>query len=231
MAMRHMEFKSFKLDIKTIDDTGSFSGYLSVFDNVDLGYDRVRRGAFKKTLSETAVFPLLYVHNGQKIPVGDFSGQEDNIGLLIKGQLYLSDFEGKPIQEPRQLHVAMKRRAVTGLSIGYNTIKESQDGKVRDLLELRLYEGSVVPWPMNDLARIDSVKSVISDVRQINAELITEEQKADIVRLIESLKALLPHEPPVLDTPKAKEPPEDSIADEVIREAKEWRDCLVTLLQ
>jgi HK97 family phage prohead protease len=204
-----LEFKSFKFEIKTVDDAGAFEGYLAVFNNVDAGKDRIRKGAFTKTLAEHAVFPLLYVHKGMNIPVGDFSAQEDNFGLLLKGQLYLSDFEGQPLPEPRQLHMAMKRKAVTGLSIGYETIKAGRDGDVRDLLELRLGEGSVVPWPMNDLARISSVKGLVGTLSE-----------SQVRELIESLKALLPAEPPDTGTPAASEPPSDSDLTPYIEAAK-----------
>jgi len=157
---KEIEFKAFRFSVKEITDDGEFTGYLSVFDNVDLGKDRVRHGAFKKTLAENHVFPLFYVHNSAKIPAGDFTAEEDQRGLKMNGKLYLSDFEGKPLMEPRQLHMAMKRKAVTGLSMGYETIKENTgtDG-VRDLSEVRLFEGSVCPWPMNTEARVTDIKS------------------------------------------------------------------------
>jgi HK97 family phage prohead protease len=71
---------------------------------------------------------------------------------------------------------------VTGLSIGYEAIKfefEKEDNKpswelTRHISELKLFEVSVVAWPMNDEARIDTatVKSLIdaAKVRDLTAE-------------------------------------------------------------
>jgi len=217
-----METKTFKFEAKSIQDDGAFSGYLAVFGNVDKGGDRIRQGAFTKTLLEREVFPLFYVHQGQKIPVGDFRGTQDNFGLKVDGQLYISDFEGKPLQEPRQLHVAMKRRSVTGMSIGFDTLKADKgkdaQGPVRDLLEVKLYEGSVVPWPMNERAQVLEVKSA-EDAKKAIAETLAEiiswkdacaqlddGQKKLIGDAIASLEALSQPEPPG-GTP-GEEPPD-----------------------
>ena len=42
--------------------------------------------------------------------------------------------------------------AIGGLSIGYRTIREQLVGKTRQLLELALYEVSLVTIPMNERA-------------------------------------------------------------------------------
>lgn len=157
-----METKVFKLEVKSLQDDGSFEGYLAVNENIDSGRDRLHYGAFTKTLLERETYPLYHMHRHEKIPSGDFRATEDSIGLKVKGQIYINDFEGKPLSEPRQLHMAMKRRAVTGMSMGFDPIKtgEGKDaqGRIRELLEVKLYEGSIVPWPMNYEAQIIDVK-------------------------------------------------------------------------
>jgi HK97 family phage prohead protease len=154
-----IETKAFKFSLKSISEFGDFEGYLAVFNNIDLGNDRIKPGAFEKSLGEKKIFPLFYCHQSiSDLPVGDFSAEEDDRGLKVRGRLYLNDAEGLAIERPRQLHVALKRRAVTGLSIGYKTIKDKIENGVRDLLEVRLDEGSVVPWPMNELAVVTEVK-------------------------------------------------------------------------
>jgi hypothetical protein len=55
--------------------------------------------------------------------------------------------------------------AIGGLSIGYKTIREQIVGKTRQLLELALYEVSLVTIPMNERAVITSVKSFVEDGR------------------------------------------------------------------
>ncbi len=68
------ERKSFTLQVKTFDDAaGRITGYLSTFDNIDEGGDRVRHGAFKRTLAykyayktknnKRYLMPLLWQHD------------------------------------------------------------------------------------------------------------------------------------------------------------------------
>jgi hypothetical protein len=53
----------------------------------------------------------------------------------------------------------MKRKAIGGLSIGYRETDTDQDGAVRILKKLDLYEISPVSFPANRRARIEAVKS------------------------------------------------------------------------
>jgi HK97 family phage prohead protease len=50
------------------------------------------------------------------------------------------------------------------MSFGFETLQSSMDGDVRQLKEPRLWEISVVTFPMNESATISSVKSLsVSD--------------------------------------------------------------------
>lgn len=212
-----METKSFKFEVKSVQDDGSFSGYAAVFGNVDNGNDRIQKGAFTKTLMERKQFPLYYAHNGMKIPVGDVCAEQDDFGLKVDGMLYLNDFEGKPLQEPRQLHMSMKRKVVNGMSIGYNAVKKAFEGSIRNLSEIKLFEISVLPWGMNELAQVTDVKSLEGALAGVLA--LCEEQKSGkmfssanlklIQQAAEALNALLKAaEPSEGDTPKGWEPPD-----------------------
>jgi hypothetical protein len=66
------------------------------------------------------------------------------------------------------------------LSIGFETLQSSMDGDVRQLKELRLWEFSVVTFPMNESAQISSVKSlsVSDDEVQMHLKAISRHQKA-----------------------------------------------------
>ena len=46
-----MELKSLVLEVKTINENGTFEGYAAVFGNVDTWGDVITAGAFKKTLA------------------------------------------------------------------------------------------------------------------------------------------------------------------------------------
>jgi len=62
------------------------------------------------------------------------------------------------LPEAKKAYLLIKARIVRGLSIGFDTVKEVLDGGIRRLKELRLYEGSIVTFPMNEAAQITIVK-------------------------------------------------------------------------
>ncbi len=159
------EQKSFNFSIKTTDDElGQISGYLSVFGNVDEGKDRVLPGAFKRTLQNSEkrmttggkkfLFPVLWQHD-QTQPIGGcFAASEDSTGLFVKFQLDLNTQKG------REAYSGYKAGYMDQLSIGYDVVDSGYDAKgVRDLKELRLWEGSAVTFAMNTLATVNGVKS------------------------------------------------------------------------
>lgn len=147
------ERRSGALEIKRLTDEGEFIGLASVFGNVDEGGDVVEPGAFKKTLAERGPeVPILWHHDPTQ-PIGIGRVEETDEGLLVHGKLELA------LDEARKAYIRLKRGLVRGLSIGYKTIKDSIEGGVRRLKELRLYEVSLVTFPMNELARVQQVKS------------------------------------------------------------------------
>ena len=159
---RKMEHKFFPLEVKDFGDTGNLTGYLATFGNVDLGGDIVEAGAFKKTLAERPVNPLLWHHDPSEPAkvVGSFTASEDAKGLFID-----ADFLPDPDSQNMRTKVrALKERGVkVGLSIGYQVIKSAWDKvkgePVRLLKEIRLNEGSLTLFPMNELALVTGVKS------------------------------------------------------------------------
>jgi len=147
-----METKSFgfKLD-KALTEEGEFSGYLSVFNVEDSWGDMVMPGAFKKTLKENDRFPLLNMHNMEEI-LGDFEAEEDKKGLYINAALELG------IAKAKEKYLLLKKKILKGLSIGFKTIKDKWEDKIRQLLEVQLWEGSLVTYGANPEALVDAVK-------------------------------------------------------------------------
>lgn len=154
--------KSIDLDLKSLTDAGRFSGYGSVFGNVDKGGDIVEYGAFGKSLEQWAKsgrsVPTLWQHKTDE-PIGAWSNlTEDKHGLFGDSDLWIDD-----APYARIAHKGMKTKTITGLSIGYRIKRDSYDKKTRitTLHELDLVEISVVTNPMNDAARMTDVKSMI----------------------------------------------------------------------
>lgn len=150
-----MEQRGFKFEVKSIDEQGVFEGYAAVFGNEDLGGDIIEPGAFKKTLQENPRMPILWQHDPRE-PIGvTLEAYEDTHGLRVQGQLNLETSRG------REAYALLKQGALKGLSIGYDTIKEVWEGNIRRLKEIRLWEWSLVTFPMNPQAQVTAVKAVV----------------------------------------------------------------------
>lgn len=161
-----MDTKTFPIRIKSLDDgsDGQFVGYGSVYNNVDLGGDAVMPGAFTKTLqSNGGTFPLLWQHDSRE-PIGTVKATDDSYGLRVQGQLLM----GLPVAQ--KAHQLLKAGIIKGMSIGYDTIRQSPtpDGG-RKLEELKLWEISLATFPMNEQATVTAVKSSLDDPEVLEA--------------------------------------------------------------
>lgn len=150
-----MEKKTFKFEIKELQEDGTFEGYAAIFNNIDSYGDIIEKGAFKKTLSEHAEFPILWSHDPRD-PIGVVSAEEDTHGLKVKGKLALG------VQRAREIYELMKMKAVKGLSIGYDTIQKLIDEVGRHLKEVKLWEVSPCTFQANELAEVTAVKEMES---------------------------------------------------------------------
>ena len=155
-----MNKKDLSFEIKAVSDDGFFSGYASVFDNVDSYGDIVRKGAFVESIGEWEAKgkmpPILWNHDPSD-PIGIYTKmQEDDKGLYVEGRLLIDD-----VPRAKQTHALMKAGVIDGLSIGYR-VKEylyNVDEEVTDLIKLSLREVSIVTFPANPETRIEAVKS------------------------------------------------------------------------
>ena len=149
--------KDFALHVKDVSEEGTFEGYGSIFGNVDSYGEKVMPGAFVESLArhkrEGSNVLMLWNHDSHQ-PIGVWEDlAEDAKGLWGKGRFLLD------IQRAREVHTLAKNKAIGGLSIGYREEDTDQDGAVRLLKKLALYEISPVTFPANRRARIESVKS------------------------------------------------------------------------
>ena len=209
-------------------EAGTFTGYASIFDMVDSYGDSVQKGAFKKTLKEKKKFPLLWVHDNYLVPVGIITGGEDDKGLDVEGHLNLD------IELARDVRSAMKQGSVSGLSIGYNVVKEliDRESGIRQLKEINLWEISLCVFQACPGAVVADVKSAEPGSEGLDAAEGKAELEAELMKFNESLIALQGKAEPPAGTPKeslAGEPPVDSAVED-LRDAKAWRDYLASLL-
>jgi hypothetical protein len=94
---------------------------------------------------------MLWQHNPDS-PIGTLTLLDTPTALKVKGQLLMD------LPDAKKAYILIKAKVIKGLSIGYDTIKDSVENGVRLLKEVRLWEGSIVTFPMNEMAMITSVK-------------------------------------------------------------------------
>jgi uncharacterized protein len=128
-------------------------GYASLFDVEDYVGDTVRPGAFAKSLRKRgpgrlADVRMLFSHkSGTIIGFWDVI-KEDRRGLWVEGRVYGSSPVTQSVIE------YARSGAVDGLSIGFRTLRETRHSpRKRDILEVALFEISVVTFPAQPLAR------------------------------------------------------------------------------
>ena len=157
-----MKHRSIPLRIKSIDETGRFSGYGSVFNVTDSYGEEVVKGAFSRTLDahkSAKTMPKMLWQHDSKEPIGVYTRmEEDDHGLYLEGQILVDAGATE-----RRAHVHMKAGSVDGLSIGFYLAPgglefDSKRG-VALIKDLDLVEVSVVTFPANTEARIADVKS------------------------------------------------------------------------
>jgi len=156
-----MEYQFADFELKEVSEAGHFSGYGSVYNNVDRGGDTIMPGAFKGALEkfQSGKKPkMLWQHDPANV-IGVWDAMKsDDRGLKLEGRL-LTD-----IGKAKEVHALMKAGALDGLSIGYKALdydyETSDNGRVRKLKEIELWEVSVVTFPMNAEATVTDVKQL-----------------------------------------------------------------------
>lgn len=166
-----IEYKTFEFDFKDVaeggknadgNNVGIIEGYASTFGNMDLGFDIMEKGAFKKTLKETkAKWPILADHMPDSHIGYNLEGEEDDKGLYTKSEVNLDVEKGR---EKYSLAKQAKRvGGRMGMSIGFTLVKaepDKENPRIRRIKEVKMWEHSLVTFPMNTRAFVDSAKSI-----------------------------------------------------------------------
>jgi HK97 family phage prohead protease len=147
-------------ELSPVEADGSFHGYASVFGETDLNRDLVLPGAFARSIAKrgTSGIRMLFQHD-PAAPIGVWQEiREDARGLFVRGKLMTEVAKG------REVLALMRAGAIDGLSIGFRTVRGRTDAKsgVRRLMEIDLWEVSVVTFPMLPAARVSAVKAFSS---------------------------------------------------------------------
>lgn len=150
------KFLSFAARDLKAEGSGLVTGRASVYGVVDSYRDVVVPGAFTKTLQEHRGRIVVLSQHDPSVSIGMADLTDRSDGLHCRMQLLVDD-----VQAAREDYARATAGAVTGISIGYETIRDEIDRAlgVRKLLEIRLWEISLVTFPANSAARVTDVKS------------------------------------------------------------------------
>lgn len=138
-----------------MNDSLFIAGYASLFGAADLTGDIVRPGAFAASLMRRGAggVRMLFQHDARE-PVGVWRTiREDARGLYVEGEILSAG--------PRAATALALTRAgaLDGLSIGYKPARMRRGRGGRELLEVDLWEVSIVTFPMLPGARLQVVET------------------------------------------------------------------------
>jgi len=162
-------------DTKALAESGEFSGYASVFGNIDSYGDIVMPGAFNADLDWFMENGAICWQHNWNDPIGKpIEAHEDSVGLFVRGTIV----DTRVGEDVRKL---MLGGVIKKLSIGFHTVEDEAitpaniisflggdldpdelEGAVlwgRALKRLKVYDVSPVTIPANELAAIVAVKS------------------------------------------------------------------------
>lgn len=136
------------------DGTWEVAGYVSTYNNRDLGGDIVLPGAFDKSLSDGRKVKFLYAHDQSQVLGTALSLKSDQHGLFGR-------FRISRTRLGEDVHTLLKDGALDSFSIGFfiDDLAWDDESDSRLLKDINLLESSVVAIPMNPEALVTSVKN------------------------------------------------------------------------
>jgi uncharacterized protein len=158
MNKKELEYKKLITEFKVDEEHGTIEAYVSIFNNVDLGGDKILPGAFAESIAKK--LPVgCWSHNWDEPIAKTLEAREDEKGLYIKAKLI------KGVQRADEAYLLLKEGVITEFSIGFRIQEyswEKEDGKedeIRVIRKIKLYEWSPVLAGMNPDTELIGVKN------------------------------------------------------------------------
>lgn len=153
-----MQFEQKKTP-QVVTPSGVVKGYAAVFGTADQGNDVIMPGAFAKCLRNKAPgdIRMLYQHDAKEV-IGVWQHLQENVhGLYAQGQLITDVVRGAEVA------ALLQHRAIDGLSIGFKATRSRTLPRsgIRELLEVEIWEISVVTFPLHLGARVSKAQPLM----------------------------------------------------------------------
>jgi HK97 family phage prohead protease len=172
--MSNMEVKSYQAEFKAAreGDKGIVTALVSVFNNIDLGGDRMLPGAFTKTIQDWQAkgdpVPVIWSHEWDKPEahigfVDPADLKETELGLEVKMQYDLD----RPFAE--QVFHLQKTRRVTQFSFGYyvtdQQLTKEGNTEIREIKAVDLFEVGPTLLGMNPATQLLEAASALNGIK------------------------------------------------------------------
>lgn len=131
------------------DEGLAIEGYASLWGVADLNGDVVSKGAFNGSVAAAGARGVRMLHQHESRSVIGVWDEiiEDDRGLWVRGRVM--DWSA----EARFAQALSRAGALDGLSIGFRSRRARREGRLRVLVEVELWEVSLVTFPMLPGAR------------------------------------------------------------------------------
>lgn len=158
-----MKFKTSRVQgFKALDDgKGQFEAVVAVFGNVDLGGDRIVKGAFADSLKTWTAkgrpIPVVFSHDWANLDahIGEvLEAKETDQGLWVRAQL---DMDDPPAAKVFRM---MKRGTLAEFSFAYDIVEEKLQNGANELLKLDVIEVGPCLKGMNPATQLIGVKAL-----------------------------------------------------------------------
>lgn len=166
---RGLETKVVQINVDDVDMAeGIVEGFASMFGNIDQGDDVMHYGAFTKTLQERGDrVKFLWAHDTTQVLGRILRLEQRADGLFFRAKISKTDIGRRVLQW-------LIDGAIEGVSIGFEIVKggmeterDEKTGRViRHIREVKLYEISLVTFPMNESAQVRAVKALMAPTKK-----------------------------------------------------------------
>lgn len=161
--------KTYPVALKTLDgegERGKVEAIVSVFGNVDLGGDRVVKGAFAKSIGKwkNSGTPVPVIFNHEWGDLWSHIGAVESLEETEQGlkAVYTLDVDDNPAAA--QVYRLMKRGSLKEHSFAYTVNKSRQAKDANELLDLDIIEVGPTLKGMNPDTEVLAVKSALEAV-------------------------------------------------------------------
>lgn len=161
MKTKKLELKIDRIGAKDNLTAGQFTGYASVFGNVDSVGDKIIKGAFAESLKDFgdggAGIPCYWCHetSDPEMNLGStLEATEDEHGLFVKVQLDLDN------PKAAYAYKLLKEQRVRQMSFAYQVTDGEEKKDCFEITGCKIFEVSIVPVGANQATSIESVKAL-----------------------------------------------------------------------